>query len=72
MNSGRGIAISQVTKIRNLQNFRSVAKIRNLLNFRRLQKFATCEILQVAKISQPCSFSSTFCFSFLLVSELQL
>ena len=29
-------------------------------------------ILQVANISQPYSFSSAFCFSFLLVFDLQL
>ena len=56
-----------------VNQFHSVVKIRNLRNFCKLQNFATCEILQVAqisqdfatceilqveKISQPYSFSS--------------
>ena len=64
MNSCNDKAISQVAK------FSHVEKIRNLQNFRRLQKVTTCENFQVAKISQPHSFSSTLCFSFLWVFDL--
>ena len=46
-----------VVKFRNQRNFLGVAKIRNLRNFAGYENFATVLI---------------FCFSFLLLSELQL
>ena len=45
--------------------------------FCRMRNFATCEILQVEKFSQPCKiptvlqFPCIFYYSFLLVSDLQ-
>ena len=46
-------------------------EFRNCAKFHSLRNLATCEILQVAKISQPSKifcdpFSSVFCSSFLL------
>ena len=56
-------------KTKNEQKLKGAGKVNSGRDKAILQ---CCENLQPMKISQPCSFSFAFCFSFLLVFYLQL